>query len=165
MSLFLFMNDSFERQFDRVFRGPAMLALGMLVSQLPKVNIKLRDTKKAETVTLILNALGFAISAIAFAYLAYLPQYTTFKAHLFTCLICPAVLYFATALPVYSKFLNLLGEISIFIYLAQCPILIHHYAVSRDTRDQFPLFCVCIVAMFIINRVVNSIVNKKKKVT
>lgn len=165
MSLFLFMNDSFERQFDRVFRGPAMLALGMLVFQLPKVNIKLRDEKKAGTINLILNALGFAISAIAFAYLAYLPEYTTFKAHLFTCLICPAVLYFATALPVYSKFLNLLGEISIFIYLAQCPILIHHYAVSLDTRDQFPLFCVCIVAMFIINRVVNSIVNKKKKVT
>ena len=155
MSLCIFMNESFERQFDRVFRGPAMLALGMLVSQIPKINIKLKDSVKATRINLLLNVVGFAISAVAFAYLAYLPEYTTFKAHLFTCLICPALLYFATAVPVRSKFLDFLGEISIFIYLAQCPILIHHYAVSQNTKDQFPLFCVCIVALFVINRIVN----------
>ena len=155
MSLCIFMNESFERQFDRVFRGPAMLALGMLVSQIPKINIKLKDIVKATRINLLLNVVGFAISAVAFAYLAYLPEYTTFKAHLFTCLICPALLYFATAVPVRSKFLDFLGEISIFIYLAQCPILIHHYAVSQNTKDQFPLFCVCIVTLFVINRIVN----------
>jgi peptidoglycan/LPS O-acetylase OafA/YrhL len=159
------MNESFERQFDRVFRAPAMLALGMLVSQIPKISIKVKNNERSERLSTLVNAIGFIISAVAFIYLAYLPVYTTFKAHLFTCLVCPAFLYFATALPIYSKFLNLLGEISIFVYLAQCPILIHHYAVSRDTRDQFPLLCICTIAMFVINRVVNTIINKKKATT
>lgn len=144
------------KQFYRVVRGPAMIAIGMLVSQIPKINVKLKDEAKAQRFSLFLNVIGFIISAAAFLYLAYLPGQATWKVHLFTCVVCPALLYFATALPVRSKFLNLLGELSVFIYLAQCPILIHHYYVSRDTRDQFPLFCVCIVAMFIINRIVNK---------
>ena len=144
------------KQLDIPCRGPAMLALGMLISQIPKIKIKLDDEAKAEKLSLVINAFGFGISAIVFFYLAYLPEYTIWNLHLFTCVVCPSLIYFASALPVYSKFLNLLGEISVFIYLAQCPILIHHYYVSRDTRDQFPLFCVCIVGMFIINRIVNK---------
>ena len=78
------------------------------------------------------------------------------------CVAGPAVLYFAVALPVRSKFLNLLGELSAFIYIAQCPILLHHYYVSRDTRDQFPLYCICILAMFVINRIVNCARKRRK---
>ena len=156
MSLSIFMTDSFERQFDRVFRAPAMLALGMLISQMPKLQIKTNDPARSEKLSLLINAIGFTVSAAAFLYLAYLPEYSTFIAHLFTCVVCPTLLYFADALPVRSKFLNLLGEVSIFIYLAQCPILIHHYSVSSDTRDQVPLFCICIIAMFVINRIVNK---------
>jgi len=144
------------RELDRVARGPAMLAIGMLIAQIPKLKITLTNSIAAERLTLLVNALGFAASAIAFIYLAYLPGYEIWKLHLLGGLVGPAVLYFATALPVHSRFLNLLGEFSVFIYLAQCPILLHHFHVSRDTRDQFPLLCVCAVAMFALNRIVNK---------
>ena len=149
------------KQFDRVVRSPAMLALGMLISQIPKIKINLKDEKKAKNMTLVINILGFAISLIALLYFAYLPGQAVWRRHLMACLLCPAVLYFVTTIPVRSKLMNLLGELSIFVYLAQCPILIHHYTVSRDTRDQFPVFCVCIIGMFLINR----FVNKKKLIT
>ncbi|MBR2381151.1 MAG: acyltransferase family protein [Clostridia bacterium] len=163
MSLFIFMSESFAKQFDRVFRGPAMLALGILISQIPQIKTSLKDEIKAKKLNIALNAIGFTITAATFIYLAYLPGYALWKAHLFTCLVCPLLLYFALAIPVKGKFFNFLGEISIFIYLAQCPILIHHYAVSNNTKDQFPLFCVCIVSLFLINRTVNYIVKKQKQ--
>ena len=162
MSSFILMDDSFERQFHRVFRGPAMLALGMLVSQIPKISLRLKNEMSSARVSLLLNTVGFVISAAAFGYLAYMPVYTTFKAHLFTCVICPAFLYFATALPVRGRLFDLLGEISIFIYLAQCPMVIYYYGSNKDTVYEFSWFCVCIVAMFIINRIVNGIVRKRK---
>ena len=141
------------KEIDRVARGPAMLAIGMLLSQVPKLELK------GKKLTILINAIGFTVSAIAFVYLAYLPGYEIWKLHLLGGLVGPAVLYFATALPVRSKFLNFLGEFSVFIYLAQCPILLHHFHVSRDTRDQFPLLCICAIAMFLLNRVIH-----KKKV-
>ena len=144
------------KQLDRVVRSPAMLALGMLISQIPKIKINLKDEIKAKKISLLINAVCFTAFAIAFIYFAYLPGQAIWKRHLLCCLICPAVLYFSSALPVRSKFLNFLGEISIFIYLAQCPILIHHYAVSQDTKDQFPLFCICIVVMLFMNRYINE---------
>ena len=153
------------KQFDRVVRSPAMLALGMLISQIPKINIKFKNESSGRKITLLVNTVCFVISSATFIYLAYLPGQAIWKRHLLLCVVCPAVLYFANALPVRSKIMNFLGELSTFIYLAQCPILIHHYAVSRDTRDQFPLFCICIVAMLVINRIINKIASKKKIAT
>ena len=147
------------KEIDRVARGPAMLAIGMLLSQVPKLEIRGKDGKTTKKLTLTVNAIGFAVSAAAFIYLAYLPGYEIWKLHLLGGFAGPAVLYFATALPVRSKFLNLLGEFSVFIYLAQCPILLHYFHVSRDTREQFPLLCICAAAMFVLNRIIN-----KKKV-
>ena len=162
MSLFLFMPEWFARQFDRVFRGPAMLALGMLLSQVPRFKIKLDNEKKADKINILLNAIGFTVSAAAFIYLAYLPGYSVWKTHLFTCLVCPALLYFALGLPVKGKFFNLLGEISVFIYLAQCPILLHYYGGPGGTKDQFGWLCIYAAGMFFINRVINYIASKRK---
>ena len=145
----------------RVIRGPGMIALGILISQVPKIKIDLDDKVKANRITIALNAIGFIISAAAFGYFAYLPTFAIWKLHIFICIICTSLLYFATALPIQSKFLNILGELSTFIYLAQCPILLHHYHVSKDTRDQFVFLCICALAMFIINRLVNRIKRKK----
>ena len=144
---------------DRVLRGPAMIAIGILVSQIPKIKINLRIAMKSENFRLVINAIGFAVSAVVLIYLAYLPGFAIWKLHLACGLVYPLLLYFATALPVRSKFLNLLGDLSVYIYLAQCPILIHYYATNADTRAEFPLLCIFTVAMFIINR----LVNRKKK--
>ena len=143
------------RNLDIPLRTPAMLAIGILISQIPKLQIKAKEPSVAKKLTILVNALGFAASSAAFVYLAYLPGYAVWKLHLLCCIICPAVIYFATALPVYGKFFDFLGEFSLYIYLGQCPILLHHYAVSRDTRDQFPLLCIVAVLMFIIYRLVN----------
>lgn len=148
---------------DIFFRGPAMLALGMLISQIPKINVKLKDTTKSRRISMAINILGFVLFGGAFIYLAYLPGYATWKLHLICCVACPWLVYFATALPVRSRLLNLLGEFSIFIYLAQCPILLHYYFVSRNAKDQFFLLCICAVALFVLNRVVNRVINKKIK--
>ena len=136
------------------FRGPAMLALGMLISQIPKIRTE-SDNKKAQGLCLALNVVGFALSFIGFIYLAYLPGFYIWKLHLLCLIVCPSLVYFATAIPVYSKLLNLLGEFSIYIYLAQCPILFHYYLVNKDSKAQFLPLCVCILIMFALNRFVN----------
>ena len=142
--------------FDIFFRSPGMLAMGMLLSQVPKINISLNDEQKAEKIRLTLNAIGFAISAIAFLYLAYLPGYTIFRLHFFICIVCTSLIYFATELPVRSKLLNFLGEFSVFVYLAQCPLLLNYYASDKTTREVFPWLCVYAVALFILNRIINK---------
>lgn len=147
---------------DIFARGPAMLAVGMLISQIPHIEFKRPNEEKGRKISILLNAVGFTVSAVAFIYLGYLPGFAIWKLHLLCCVICPALIYFAVQLPVYSKFLNFLGEFSVYIYLAQCPILLHHFHVSRDTRDQFPWLCVCAVLLFVINRVVNTLDAKKK---
>ncbi len=150
------------RNFDIPLRTPAMLALGILLSQIPKLQIKAKKPSTAKKCTVLVNALGFAASTALLIYLAYLPKFEVWRLHLMCLIICPAVIYFASSLPVHGKFFNLLGELSLYLYLAQCPIILHHYGVSRDTRDQFPLYCVCIVAMFLINRIALTLINKKK---
>ncbi len=156
IGIFLFLSKISGRPMDIPFRSPAMIAVGILISQIPQLKIKCKDEKREQTLNLLINAVGFIVAAATFIYLAYLPGNEIWKIHFLCCIICPAVVYFATALPVYSKFLNLLGEFSIFIYLGQCPILFHHYLVSPDTRDQFPLLCVCAVALFVMNRIINK---------
>lgn len=151
-----------SKPLDIPLRGPAMLAIGMLLSQIPKLRIKHKDKAENPKLDLIINSVGFVVFAFAFIYLAYLPGFAIWKVHVLCCIVCPCLLYFATAVPVRSKFLNFLGEFSVFIYLAQCPILFHYHAVSRDTRTQFPLLCICAVAFFIMNRIINRFSNRKK---
>ena len=148
----------------RVLRGPGMLAMGIFISQIPKVKFELENKVKAERLALILNIVGFVVSAATFIYLAYLPEYAIWKLHVFICLVCPAFLYFATSLPVKGKIFNLLGELSIFVYLAQCPILLHFYAGTRVSTDYFGWLCFYTVLLFTINRIVNKIISKRKLV-
>lgn len=155
MSLFVFMPYGFAKQFDRVFRGPAMIAIGILISQIPKIKFKLSSKTRAEKLNLLVNIIGFTMAVLAFIYLAYLPGHAVWKLHLFLCIVCTSLLYFATSLPVRGKFFNFLGEFSVFIYLAQCPILINYYAGNESSIEQFPLLCVCALAMFVINKRIN----------
>ena len=143
--------------FDIFFRSPAMLAIGMLLSQVPKIKINLNNEEKSEKIRLTLNAIGFAISALAFLYFAYLPGYKIWILHLFTCVICTSLIYFASELPVHSKFLNFLGEFSVFVYLAQCPLLLNYYSSGKSTIEMFPLLCVYAIALCILNRIVNKL--------
>lgn len=152
----IFVSGFFDSPINAPFRAPAMLAIGMLLSQAPKINIKLKDKSRSEKLSLTVNAIGFALAAATFICAAYLPGFEIGKIYVFCLVACPLFLYFASALPVRSKFLNLLGEFSVFIYLGQCPILLHHYYVSRDTRDQFIPLCICAVSMFLINRIINK---------
>lgn len=146
----------------RVARGPAMIAFGIFVSQIPKIKINLKKEINTKVFTILINALGFVICTAAFAYLAYLPGFQLWRLYLFACVVCTSLLYFATALPVSGKFFNLLGELSIFIYLAQCPILLHYYGGSHESTDQFGWLCFYAILMFVINRIVNQIIKKRK---
>ena len=164
VATFLFLSKISGRPMDIPFRSPAMMAVGILLSQIPKIDIKLKSEKGTRNLNLLINVVGFLIAAATFIYLAYLPENAIWKIHFLCCLICPAVVYFATSIPVHSKFLNFLGEFSVFIYLAQCPILFHHYAVSENAQDQFIWLCVCAVAMFVLNRIINAKLNKAKPI-
>jgi peptidoglycan/LPS O-acetylase OafA/YrhL len=158
MSFCLFDNETL----GRVLRTPGMLAMGIFISQIPKVKIELDNEIKAEKITLLLNIVGFALSSIAFVYLAYLPNFAVWKLHVFICIVCPSLLYFATAIPLRSRFFNILGELSIFIYLAQCPILLHFYSGTRVATDYFGWLCFYAILLFTINKIVNKILNKRK---
>lgn len=144
------------RALDIFARGPGMLAFGMLISEIPKIKLNLTNRVFTNRLTLFINTVGFLVFAVAFIYLAYLPGYAVWKIHVLCCLVIPLLLYFATALPIRSRFLNFLGDFSLYIYLGQCPILLHHYFVSRDTKDQFPLLCICAVLLFVLNKYVNK---------
>lgn len=144
----------------RVARGPAMIAFGIFISQIPKIKINLRKEINTQRFSIIVNAIGFAICVAAFAYLAYLPEFKLWKLHLFACVVCTSLLYFATALPIRGGFFNLLGEFSIFIYLAQCPILLHYYGGSKNSKDLFWWLCFYAVVLFVINRIANHIIKK-----
>ena len=146
----------------RIVRGPGMIALGILLSQIPKIKVNSIAENKSKKRTLTVNTIGFILASSAFVYLAYLPEYHIWKLHIFLCIVCTSLLYFATALPVRSKFFDLLGEFSIFIYLAQCPILLHYYAGSHESKDQFGWLCFYAILLFAINRVVNRIKSKRK---
>lgn len=159
ISLSLFLLEF--KALDIFFRVPAMLAIGMLLSQIPKINIKLKNETKSKRLNVAVNLIGFAVTFLTAFYLIYRPEYAVWKIHLICCLLFPAILYFATSLPVRSRFLNLLGEISLFVYLAQCPILIHHYFVIDDTKKQFPWLVICALFLFILNRIINKFRGKK----
>ena len=143
------------KNFDICFRGPAMLAIGMLLSQIPKLKFKLKDEKKSNRLSVAINAIGFSVASVLAIYLIYLPDYAIWKIHLICCILFPAIVYFGTSVPVRGRFFDFLGEFSVFIYLAQCPILLHYYAFTHDTKLEFYTLCVCALALFAINRFVN----------
>ena len=138
-----------------VFRTPGMLALGILVFQIPKINLRLKDEKISRRATMAVNIAGLLIFTSIFVYLAYLPGYEMWNLHLSCCVICPIMAYFMTSIPVDSKIFNFLGEFSLYIYLGQCPSLLKHYIDGGPIQNQFATLCVCAVALFIINRLVN----------
>lgn len=154
----------FGETLSRVARGPAMISFGIFISQIPKIKINVKKELVTKRLSLAVNILGFAICVAAFAYLAYLPGFQLWRMHLFACVVCTSLLYFATSLPVSGKFFNLLGEFSIFIYLAQCPILLHYYGGSRESTDQFGWLCFYAVLFFVVNRIVNHIIKKRKAI-
>ena len=147
----------------RVIRGPGMIAMGIFISQIPKIRINLKNEVISNRASIALNVVGFIVSALAFFQFAYLPEFTIWKLHVFICIICPALLYFATAIPLGGKLFNVLGELSVFIYLAQCPILLHFYSGTRVTTDYFGWLCFYALAMFVVNRIVNAIIIKRRK--
>ena len=146
----------------RIVRGPGMISVGILISQIPKITIKSITEIKSKRRTLTINLVGFILAATAFAYLAYLPEYQIWKLHVFICIVCTSLLYFATSIPVQSNFLNLLGEFSIFIYLAQCPILLHYYGGNKNSESLFIWLCIYAIMLFVINRIANKFIMRKK---
>lgn len=153
ISFSLFKLDIY--MFNPFFRTPGMLAFGILVSQVPKIQLKLKNEEIAKKATKILNITGLLIFTAIFIYLSYLPGYTMWKLHLSCCLVCPILAYFMTAVPVHSKILNFLGDFSLYIYLAQCPMLLRHYIMGGPINDQFQALCICAVALFVLNKLVN----------
>ena len=145
---------------DICFRGPAMIGIGILISQIPAISIKLKK-KEARPLTVALNIIGFIISFGLAFYLIYRPEHSVGKIHLICCILFPAIVYFASAIPIRGRVFDFLGEISVFIYLAQCPILLHYYGITNDTSKEFYTLCACAVLLFAINRVINAV--KKRR--
>ena len=160
MSLFLI---GFE-VLDICFRGPAMIAIGILVSQIPKINIRLKKREAAKSLNLAVNVVGFLVSFLVALYLIYRPEHAVWKIHLICGILFPAIVYFATSIPIKGRIFDLLGEFSIFIYIAQCPILLHYYAVTHDTNKEFYTLLVCAVLLFLVNRAVDAIKKRRRAI-
>lgn len=142
--------------FNPFFRTPGMIALGILISQIPKIKIKLNNEKMSERVSMIINVVGLVLSMSAFIYLASLPGYEIWNLHLSCVVVCPFVAYFMNSIPVRSKLFNFFGELSLYIYLGQCPALLCHYIMGGSIQDQFASMCIFAFALFVINRIINS---------
>ena len=95
-----------------VARGLGAVSLGVLLSYIPKIELKVRKIN----FNLILTALIFG----AVAYLSFLPKDNLVCEYLLVFILMPMLIYFTNTLKVNIKVLNFLGSLSFPIYAYQC---------------------------------------------
>ena len=133
-----------------LFRGLGGVSLGVLVSFIPKKDLKIKKINLNWIITFIL--LGTTI------YLAYLPKYNFISEYFLIFLIMPMLIYFTNTLTINSKILNFLGSLSFGLYAYQCILrVIEFYAPLQ----QYWFFLI-LVALVLLDKVIVQLYKKYK---
>ncbi len=104
-----------------LFRGLGGVSLGVLISYIPKVNLK----TKFVNFNWIITGLLFGI----ILYLAYLPKENLISEYFLVLLLIPMLIYFTNTLNVNCRFLNFLGSLSFGLYAYQCVLRVLEFYI------------------------------------
>ena len=133
-----------------LFRGLGGVSLGVLVSYIPKKDLKIKKINLNWIITFIL--LGTTI------YLAYLPKHNFISEYFLIFLIMPMLIYFTNTLTINSKILNFLGSLSFGLYAYQCILrVIEFYAPLQ----QYWFFLI-LVTLVLLDKVIVQLYKKHK---
>lgn len=140
-----------------VSRGLGAVSLGVLISYLPKIEIKI--SKLSLNLILTISVLCSVI------YLAYLPKNGLMYEHLLIFVCMPMLIYFTNTLKINSKVLNFFGSLSFALYSYQCVVRVLRMIFTMPQYVYFVIL-ICLVAL---DRIINTMVknhfqNRKMKI-
>ena len=105
-----------------LFRGLGGVCIGALVSQIPKINFKLKKFDFNWLITFLL----FATVVV----LAFLPKTNMISEYFLVFLLFPMLIYFTSTLSFSCKLLNFLGSLSFGLYAYQCVLRVLEFYVA-----------------------------------
>lgn len=130
-------------------RGLGGVSLGVLISYIKKINLKLRGFNFGYLIVSIL--LGVII------YLAYLPKENLISEYFLVLLLIPMLIYFTSMLEINSSILNFLGSLSFGLYAYQCIIRVLEFYWQSATY----IFFIILVAISVISKTSELLISSK----
>lgn len=128
-----------------LFRGLGGVSLGVLISYIPKVNLK--------TKYINFNWIATGILFGIIIYLSYLPKENLISEYFLVFLLIPMLIYFTNTLKVNCSFLNFLGSLSFGLYAYQCVLRVLEFYVPLA---QYWLFLI-LIGLVLIDKLINKI--------
>lgn len=128
-----------------LFRGLGGVSLGVLISYIPKVNLKTKNINFNWIITIFTFCL--------IIYLAYLPKENLISEYLLVLLLMPMLIYFTNTLNVNCKFFNFLGSLSFGLYSYQCVLRVLEFYLFLE---QYWLFLI-LVSLVLIDKMIVAV--------
>jgi peptidoglycan/LPS O-acetylase OafA/YrhL len=133
-----------------VLRGIGAVSIGVLISMIPKISLRVKGFSFNLLITIML------IAVIAF--LACWPKEDLVSEYFLVLLLMPALVYFTSTVKVNIKFFNFLGSISFALYAYQC--------VLRVLRCYFELesyyFFLILIALVAVDTIVKALIKRSQ---
>lgn len=133
-----------------IFRGIGGVSLGVLISFIPKFNLKFKSINFNWIITILLIGL--------ILYLAYLPKYDLISEYFMIFMLIPALIYFTNTLSINCSLLNFLGSLSFGLYAYQCVLRVLEFYFPLD---QYWLFLI-LIGLVLVDKLVIYIYHKCK---
>lgn len=137
-----------------VARGMSAVSLGVLLSFIPKVELKIKQVN----VNGVIVAILFAIVA----YLAYLPKSDMTCEYLLVFLLMPMLVYFTSTLNINCKLFDFLGSLSFALYAYQCVLRVIRMCVELPQHYLFLMLIAFVAADRFISALYQSYKRSKQ---
>lgn len=134
-----------------LFRGFGGVSLGVLLSLIPKINLKTKFINFNWIITATLFVLIF--------YFAYVPKENLVSEYFLVLLLMPMLIYFTNTLNVNSKLFNFLGSLSFGLYAYQCIIRVLEFYIPLA---QHWLFLI-LISLVLFDKLIVSLYKSYKK--
>lgn len=132
-----------------VARGIGAVSFGVLLSYIPKIDIKIKAINFNTLITILMF--------LSVLFLAYLPKDNLICEYLLIFIFMPLLIYFTSTLNVNCKFLNFLGSLSFAIYAYQCVLRV----IRMTTALPRALFLVILIVLVAADKLVNHLQSKR----
>jgi len=136
-----------------LFRGLGGVSLGVLVSYIPKINLKTKFINFNWIIT------GLLFGTIL--YLAYLPKENLISEYFLVLLLMPMLIYFTSTLNINCKFLNFLGSLSFGLYAYQCVLRVLEFYIPLAQHWLFLMLIGLVLIDKLIIKIYQIVKNKK----
>jgi len=134
-----------------LFRGLGGVSLGVLISFIPKINLKTKSINFNWIIT-------FALFGVV-VFLAYLPKENLVSEYFLVLLLMPMLIYFTNTLSVDCRLFNFLGSLSFGLYAYQCVLRVIEYYIPLA---QYWLFLI-LVGLVLVDKLVGHTYKRIKK--